>query len=223
MNKKRRKYKIKMKRIIKQKKGIKVPFSLSNCPKKLSGINNRYEYKCNVHHCVFKDTFFEHVRYRAGHITNSNFRNTKFSNVDFIAINLKNNKFEYAEFKKCLFYGCNFSGSCFEGALFEDCIFINCKLVSCKHLTETNIVIDKENDLELPIILVDTVLSLDRIERFNILKTKDGKVNKILIKLLLELYPVEKLIRGLRVISNWKSKFITFYDYKKALQVYLKE
>ena len=222
MKKSKRKYMLKIRRQIKKSKGIFVPFSLSNCSKKLSGIKNRYEYKCNVHNCIFKEATFEHVRYRAGHITFSNFRKSKFINVDFIYVNLKNNKFENSNFKNCLFYGCNFSNSNFDRAQFENCIFINCKFKCCKNMLQKNLVVNY-NDIYVPSTLTNTILSLDKIEKYSILTTNKKSVNKIISMLLLQLYSTNDLNRALKIINNWHVKILTFYDYKIYLKKYLKK
>lgn len=219
--KKRRKNRIRM--------GKFVPFSLSNCSKKLKGCSYKYNYKTNVHHCIFKDSVFSFVRYRSGHITETNFKNAKFNNVDFLSTNLKNSKFVNATFTNCLFFGCNLKDSDFKNAKFINTYFICCKLDNIKNFDKASgiIIINKYPTLSLSAEINHTLSlmkNIIKLEKNHILTTKDGKINQWLISILLTIYTEEELLYFFnKLLASNKTQFYTFGNYITALQKYYKK
>ncbi|EGF3724377.1 pentapeptide repeat-containing protein [Listeria monocytogenes] len=227
--KKKRKMKLRRKRHLKKKQGKRVPFTLSNYPNKLKGIAFRYEYKINVHHCVFTGATFNHVRYRSGHITNSSFRNAKLNNIDFICVNLKNNRFRQTSFNNCVFFGCNMEKVDFRNATFKNTYFINCKLNNLQNfaLSDEIHIITKYPELDISTQLEDTLhkMSLNtKLEKFRILTINTKKNNNWMLMLLLSKYSDKELVNFFEklLITN-KSQFYSIHDYEIALQKYYRK
>jgi len=228
IGKRKRKAIQKKKRMEKRKRGRLTPFTLANCPKQLKGICNRYEYKVNVHNCIFARARFLNVRYRSGHITYSTFKAAYLTNVDFICVNLKANKFKSTHFKNCIFFGCNLEDADFTNAVFENTYFISCKL---KNRTifkpSTGIrLIAKYPLISLTETLQETLRQMNKnhnLEKFKILTISENKNNLWLLSLLLEKYTEQELNYFFRkmLISN-KHRFITYNDYESALANYYK-
>lgn len=226
--KRKRKAKLRQKRFKKQMQGKKVPFTLSNSPKKLKGIKNSYQYKVNVHHCVFVDARFDSVRYRSGHITNSTFKNAKITNTDFICVNLKKNRFRNTHFNNCTFYGCNMEDSDFRDATFNNVYFISCNLKNIQNFTVTDkiFVIKKYPDLHMSLKLEKILYKMSlnsKLEKFNILTINSKKINYWMMELLLSKYSEQELIAFFtKLLKSNKTWFYTIHDYVKALQNYYK-
>lgn len=229
MGKQKNKYKLQKKREQKKQHGKKVPFTLSNCPKKLNGIAHRYEYKINVHHCIFTNATFHSARYRSGHITNSSFKNAVFSNADFICVNLKKNNFRGTSFNNCVFFGCDLKDVDFRSAIFKNTYFINCKINSLKNfsLSDEIHIVTKYPKLSISIPLIEILheMSLNpKLEKFHILTINTKRNNHWMLSLLLSKYSENELRIFFRKLLNTnKSQFYTIYDYEIALQKYYKK
>lgn len=227
--KSKHKLKLQKKRYLKKQHGIKVPFTLSNCPTKLKGISFRYEYKTNVHHCVFADATFNSVRYRSGHITNSSFKNGKFNNTDFIYVNLKKNRFRGTNFNNCVFFGCDLKDVDFKNAVFINTYFINCKLKNLKNFSlsdEVHIVTKYPKlSITMPLIEILHEMSMNsKLEKFHILTINTKRNNHWMVSLLLSKYSENELITFFKKLLNTnESQFYTVCDYETALQKFYRK
>lgn len=223
--KKKRKLKLKKKREMKKKKGKYTPFTISNCPKKLKGIERSYQYKINVHNCCFNDAKFEKVRYRAGHITYSYLRKATFKNVDFIFLNLKKSSFKGSNFIDVVFNGCNLDGVNFSDCSFKNVYFINCKISKelRKQLQEKIIIINTNNIL-ISEELKKTILSTGKIkslEKYRILTISNNKINKMMVGLLTRNYTEVQIIKFLgKIVDSNKMQMFTLHDYIYSMDKY---
>lgn len=226
--KKKRKAKLKKRRLNKIKKGKNVSFTLANCPIKLRGRNNSYEYKINVHNCCFNDAKFNRVRYRAGHITSSYLRRANFNNIDFIFVNLKNSSFKQSRFTNVIFNGCNLTGVDFEGCKFEKTYFINCKIdYSTKEMLEkcTTIIntIEVSPSEELKKVILKTSRN-STLEKYRILTISKSKLNKAMLQVLLGIYSEKEIIMFItKAINSNRTQFYTLYDYIISIGNYIKK
>lgn len=226
--KKRRKEKLKRKRFDRKKRGKTVPFTLSNCPKKLKGRKNSNEHKINVHNCRFNGAEFNRVRYRAGHITDSYFRNSDLKNVDFIFVNLKNTSFKGAKFNQVVFNGCNLTNVDFDNSIFVDTYFVNCKIdtelkakLNKEAIVINTINIELSDKTKTGILLATQNPTL---EKYHILTINTKKVNKVMLQILFTRfteYEVAKFIKKASV-SN-KSQFYTVHDYMESLEKFFQK
>ena len=225
IEKKRRKAKLHRKRLERKRQGKIVPFTLSNCPKKLRGIKNSYQYKINVHKCCFNDAEFNRVRYRAGHITYSYFRRSNFNNVDFIFVNLKKTNFEGAKFNRVVFNGCNLENVNFDEAIFVDTYFINCKIdaklkekLSKKAIVINVIDIDLSKELENRILLAS---ENKKLEKYHILTINSKKANKAMLQILLTKFTESQVIKFInKATLKQRHQFFTLHDYMESLENY---
>lgn len=226
--KRKRKAKLKKKRLQKKKAGKNVPFTLSNCPKTLKGINSRYEYKVNVHNCHFTEANFSNVRYRSGHITRSTFKKANLTNVDFISINFKKSRFRETKFNNCIFFNCNLEGADFKNASFKNTYFISCKLKNLKNFIVSNElhILSQYPYKQICESLLKTIMLMcdnKTLERFHILTTENKSVNYWMLNLLLNKYSEEELIKFFcKLLIGNKEQFYTLYDYYFSLQNYYK-
>ena len=200
-----------------------VPFSLSNCPKKLRGIKNSYQYKINVHNCCFNDAEFNRVRYRAGHITYSYFRRSNFNNVDFIFVNLKKTNFGGAKFNQVVFNGCNLENVNFDESIFVDTYFINCKIdaklkekLSKEAIVINTIDIELSKELEKGILLAT---ENKKLEKYHILTINSKKVNKTMLQILLTKFTENEVVKFInKATVKHRYQFFTLHDYMESLE-----
>lgn len=227
--KKKKKAELKKKRLKKIKLGKIVPFTLSNCPKKLKGIKNRYEYKINVHHCQFNQADFFNIRYRSGHITQSNFKNANLDCIDFISVNLKKSKFKGTQFKNCVFMNCNLTDADFENAKFENTYFISCKLKNLKNFSVSKgvYILSHYPQEEISSSLIEKIILMsknEKLEKFHILTTESKCVNFWLLHLLLSKYSENELTKFFhKLLYSNRKQFYTLNDYFLSLQNYYKK
>lgn len=208
--------------------GKLVSFSLSNYTKPLKGVSHRYEYKVNVHNCVFSNAKFNTVRYRSGHITHSSFKNTIIKNSDFICVNLKHNTFKGTAFQDCIFFGCNFEGCNFKNSKLNNVYFIQCKFIDTENFcpSDSTYFINKYPLLnissELQSIL-HQMSTISKLEKHKILTVTSKKINLWTLSILLRNYTEKDLLVFFRklLFSN-KTQFFTVNDYIFALQNYYK-
>ena len=227
--KKKRKAKLNKKRQLRRKCGKSTPFTIANCPKKLKGIQNRYEYKVNVHHCNFANAKFDNVRYRSGHITESSFKQATFNNIDFITVNLKKNNFTNTILKNVIFFSCNLTEANFKNARFNNIYFINCKLKDLKYFNKTdNIhIISKYQQPTISPYLQYKILfmkNIFKLEKHHILTNTNGDINYWMLNILLTTFAERDLsIFFSKLIINNKQQFFTINDYRSSLQKYYKK
>lgn len=226
--KKRKKAKLRKSRLKKIKAGKNVPFTLSNCPKKLKGISNRYEYKINVHNCHFNEAKFFNVRYRSGHITQSTFKMARLNCIEFISVNFKKTKFKETQFKNCIFMNCNLTEVDFENAKFENTYFICCKfknIVNFSISSEVHILThypDKKTSSSL-VNLIKLMGNNETLEKFCILTTKNKQVNFWILQLLLNEYSEQELVKFFsKLLCSNRTQFYTLNNYFSSLQNYYK-
>lgn len=234
--KRRRKSLQKKKRLEKIKKGINVPFDLANAPKKLRGISNRHVLKTNIHNLVFVQASFENIKYSSSNITNCNFRDARFKNIDFIGTNLKGSKFKNAKLTNVIFYNANLKSVNFENVTFKNVYFINCKLDKVKNLhfsNEVHILNSNFEDVFVSENIKKEILNLVQTNKFKkhfvwTTKTSGGtKINKAILKIMLENFTEDQIIRTLKVIKNNRTRkdsrlYFTFGKYYVFFFKYLK-
>lgn len=225
--KRKRKMLLKRKRIAMKRAGKQVPFNLANCHKRLNGIHSRYEYKVNVHHCVFTHTNFGRVRYRSGHITESNFNATIMENMDFICVNLRACKFKNTRIRNCIFFGCNLDDVDFKDAQFSNVLFMRCKIRNVKNLDFKQVkVIGKYPNLNINPKLESTIMKMgtnETLEKFRILTINNRKMNLWMIDILLSIYTQKELEHFFcKLLLSNREQFYTLYDYHNALYKYYK-
>ncbi|MDC6269268.1 pentapeptide repeat-containing protein [Lysinibacillus fusiformis] len=235
--KSKRKMKQKIKRIKKIKKGIHVPFSLANSPRKLVGRSHKHDFGTNIHNLIYVEASFKNVKYTSSNITSCNFRNAKFTGIDFINTNLKKSKFKNAHFENVIFYTANLKGVDFLNATFKNVYFINTNLSKTKNIDINNPnvhVLKGSPNLELSPSLVTSINQLMTIQKFSkhfVLTTKNSngkKINSWIIYLLLKNFSEDELTRGFnRLYSNNKSKsnknMHTYYSYLEFLSKYFEK
>lgn len=227
--KKRKKAILQNRRLRKVRAGKNVPFNLSNCPYKLKGISNRYEYKINVHNCNFNEAKFSNVRYRSGHITQSTFKNAHLNCIDFISVNLKRSKFKSVEFRNCIFINCNLTDVDFENAKFQNTYFICCKFQNTKKIPVSSEIkiLSHYPDIEISSNLADLIILMgnnEKLEKFHILTTENKRVNQWLIYLLLNKYSEQELMRFFqKLLDSNKTQFYTLNNYFYYIQKYYKK
>lgn len=221
--KSKRKKLLQKRRRNRNKLGKNVPFNLSNCPKKLRGHKNLYQYLINIHNCCFNETEFNNVRYRAGHMTNCFMRRARFNNVDFIFVNLKNTSFKGSRFCKVVFNGCNLKDVDFSSCVFENTYFINCNL-SDKQKSYSGIRIINKLENEASDNIKKLILSISKnklLEKYRVLSIKDSKPNKVMLNLLLLKFTENQIVDFLKQVSITNRKqFRTIHDYIDSLEEY---
>ncbi|HFU4493680.1 TPA: pentapeptide repeat-containing protein [Streptococcus suis] len=223
--KSKKKKKVENRRLNRIKLGKNVPFTLSNYPKKLYGIQNSYQYLINVHKCCFNGGEFKNVRYRAGHLTHCFMKKAKFENIDFIFVNLKNTSFKGSTFYKVVFNGCNLRGADFSLCSFKDTYFINCNLSEeqKEHLSGNTRIINKlEYDVPDSIKMLTFSISQNKsLEKYRILSIKNTKLNKVMINLLLSKFTEAQIVKFLKKVSiTNKKQFRTIHDYIDSIAKY---
>lgn len=216
------------KRIDKAKLGKHVPFNLANSPRKLNGISNKYNYKSNMHNLIYKDGFFENVKYQASIITECNFKNTKLTGVDFYNSNLKRTSFKDASLKNVIFFNCNLMGTDFKNVRFENVAFISTNIKVAKNFDQTGdvAIIAHYPKLEISEKLKKTLIELSndgKIYNSRVLHVSKNKWNHWNIKLLLDEYGKD-LERALYALTRRNNKwgFNTLYSYRNFIDSYLK-
>lgn len=217
------------KRKEKAKRGKHVPFILANSPRKMIGIKNRYIYKSNMHNLIYKDGYFENVKYQASIITDCNFKCCKLVSVDFYNTNLKRTSFKGALLKNVIFFNCNLKKTDFEDVKFENVAFISTNIEVVNNLTQSdNIRIisqyPKINISEKFAIILRELANDENIYNSHVLHVNKGKWNQWNVKLLLDEYGID-LERALIALTRRKNKreFITLYSYRRFIDSYLKK
>ena len=218
----------KIKRSKKKAQGKLAPFSLSNFTKPLKGISHKYEYKVNIHHCVFSNAYFYTVRYRSGHTTHSSFKKANIHNSDFICVNLKHNIFNATTLKDCIFFGCNFEGCNFKNSKIDNVYFIQCKFVDTKNFcpNDSSYFINKYPLINLSSELKATLhqmSAVSKLEKYKILTITSKKYNLWTLSILLHKFTEKEIVVFFKklLFSN-KTQFYTMHDYIFALQNYYK-
>ncbi|MCY7437593.1 pentapeptide repeat-containing protein [Bacillus altitudinis] len=233
--KSKKKLKLKMRRLKKKKRGINVPFSLANSPKKMKGIQYQHTLGTNIHNLIYVGAHFKKVKYSAANITNCNFNRSQLESIDFIGTNLKKTSFKNSIIKHTLFYNANLSRTNFSNAKFHNVYFINCKLKSVKNLETDNpniqIINSNFEDILIPPNIEESVyklMSISRLQKHYVLTTKNSKgrkINKAIIQIFLNHFTQNEIIRTLKVIENNKNSryLITFGSYFEFFCHYLKK
>lgn len=207
-----------------EKMGKPVFFTLTNCPRKLKGISDRYNYKANMHNLVFKDATFRNVKYQASIITKCNFNGTRLIGIDFFNSNIKGSSFKNAVLKDVVFFNCNLNNVDFKGAQLERVAFISTNIKVAKNLTIND---QCKIYTTYPKIHMDeatkhTLLSLSENEgiyRYKALHVNKNKLNLWCLQILLDSYGIETY-QALCVLKEKQSKqrFFTVYSYKQFIE-----
>lgn len=214
-----------------KKEGKKVYFSIANAPMKFHGKENYYYYKNNLHNIIFKGTKFINCRFKAGHMTECNFRNVKFIGCDFVGINLRGSDFRNAEFNNCTFFNCRIQDANFKDSIFIDTFFLSSNTNDTFNLSlsDSNIV------TQYPVIVIQPYLkykleylnSFNRIKKYNVLQLENGKINNWYLFILLKKFTSRELSLFLTKIclkSNSKQKkFITLNTFIEDMERYYKK
>jgi hypothetical protein len=226
--KKKRRQKQAQKRKDKLKLGKQVPFDLANSPRKLNGIRNKYNYKSNMHNLIYKDAYFENVKYQASIITDCNFKNTKLRGVDFYNSNLKRTSFKGASLNNVIFFNCNLKGTDFKNVKFKNVFFMSTSIEVAKNFDQSGsiTIITHYPKLEISERLKRTLTELSNCEKIykgRVLHVNKNKWNHWNIKLLLDEYGKD-LEKALYALIRRKNKwgFNTLYSYKRFIDCYLK-
>ncbi|MGK0700949.1 pentapeptide repeat-containing protein [Priestia flexa] len=204
----RRKQKLKLKRQDKRRRGIKVPFTLSNVTKKMNGRSNEHQYKTNIHNLIFNDARFRNIRYSASNITYCKFSRAKLVGIDFIYTNLKKSVFKESHLEDVVFFGVNLKDADFSRATFKNVYFINTNTKVAKNLNITNAEIKIINNYPASILdknlknILDNLVLNEKVYKHRVLHVNKEKVNKWFIELLLNEFTQKELYRALRKLDN---------------------
>lgn len=227
--KSKRKTKQKLRRARKKSIGKIVRFNLSNSPVKYRGFKDKYNYGTNIHSLIYKDGYFENVRFQSSNITKCNFKNTMLKGIDFMNTNLKNTSFKGAEIQDTIFFNCNLRGTDFKNVKFKNVKFISTSIGSAINLNINNEVniINNHPNMQLNLKLEQSILrlaDLNEIYKYHVLHVKKNKINLWSILLLLKYYKQEDLSRALTALErrNNKRQFYTIYKYRQFIDSYLK-
>ncbi len=195
------------------------------------GKSYRYKYFCKSR--SFKANFteceFSHVNFRGSIMTYCCFKRSKFEGVEFLGTNLRNSNFESAYFKDVVFVGALLDNCKFKSAQFNNVLFVNTNISYCKNLeTDCNGITfcSQYPKVNISSNLKDVLEELKEnnyITKFKVLHLSTKKYNHLNIKLLLDEFSEEKLIKGLRKAKDKINRDIcTLSCLTKFLQSHLK-
>ncbi len=180
-------------------------FSYNN--KEINGskyINKDFE-KTNSYCSKFIGAQFINTTLRAAKFKYCTFIDCKFINCLIIGTNFKGSKFEKVFFEKCIISSCPMNKTNISDTVVKDCYIIGQKNI--KGITNNNsTIIDNyptsdfiSNELYS---VIESLRSNDIIRRSQILHCKKKKLNTISIKILLEKFTEEELIKYLKELPN---------------------
>ncbi|WP_052098197.1 pentapeptide repeat-containing protein [Paenibacillus stellifer] len=176
--------------------------------------NHKYLCKSRSFRAVFRESEFNHVNFRGAIITSSSFKKCKFNGVEFLGTNLKRCNFEGAHFKNTIFVGALLEGCKFKNATFENVIFVNMNFENVKFLNLSNPQIKILKEYPKIVASVDLQTILDDlignrfISTYKVLHTSTKKINHLNLKILLETFSEENLIKGLEILKVKNTKDI---------------
>ena len=161
---------------------------MQNCPKKLSGISNRYCYKTNIHRLIYKGARFKNVKYQASNITACNFKNSILNGVDFVGCNLKNCNFSGATLSNVVFVNCLMDKTRFGNCRFENVYFVTTDISGCIDLPDNYMSLNTYPNIKLESDMLEALVRLSHIEesyKYHVLHVKKTKPNMWLVQILL--------------------------------------
>lgn len=217
---------LKRRNAIRIKMGKPVYFTLTNCTKKLNGIQNRYNYKSNMHGLLFIGTRFCNVKYQASIMTKCNFRDSELIGVDFFNCNMKGVSFKNAHLSDVVFYNCNLQEANFSGATFSKVAFICTNTTTPVYLDVADsgiIVYSSYSKVAIPLSSETSLLELSNnlsIFTARVLHVNKNKLNHWALELLRNEFGIDGIVRLVEILSqknDWKNLY-TIYSYKKVLE-----
>lgn len=227
--KKNRKHKQKVKRDIKRAKEKLVRFDLQNSRKKYPGFSNKYCYGTNIHRLIYKDGFFENVRFQASNITNCNFKNVTLRNVDFCNSNLKETSFKGATLNNVVFINCKLKDADFDNVTFNNVYFIMTNIQIARNLAEKegiHICTRYPMNLLCNLSGMEALIQLGRCEevyKYHVLHVSPPKINNWILNILFKKYGYD-VNRALSALVKRKNKrfFFTVGYFMDFIESYLK-
>jgi uncharacterized protein YjbI with pentapeptide repeats len=163
--------------------------------------------RSNCFNCDFSNSNFNEASFRGAQFKACNFSGASFESAEFVATNLKNSRFNNAKFENTIFDTAKLDGVDFESAEFKNVIFVSTDISNALNLDLSNEeikVFDKMPKLEISEdleIAVKTAMKNEYIKFARVLDTKNGSISPISMKILLENFDEETLIKGLDVLK----------------------
>lgn len=184
---------------------------------------DRYFCKSRCFKANFVKRKFENVNFRGAILTNTTFKESKIDGVDFLGTNLKKCTFKEATIKNSIFANAKLKGVNFSNVKFENVVFVSTNLKECKNLIENQAgirIINPYPNFKISNQLKKILINLK--EKNNIYSTRvlhlpGDKFNKLNLKLLLELFTEEVLIKKLEKLGEYKKRINTFNQLKNIL------
>ncbi|SEL61265.1 pentapeptide repeat-containing protein [Paenibacillus sp. OK003] len=176
--------------------------------------NYKYFCKSRSFRASFRGSEFNHVNFRGAIITSSSFKKCKFNGVEFLGTNLKKCNFEGAHFKNTIFVGALLESCKFKSATFKTVIFVNMNFDNVRSLDLSNPQITILKEYPRIVISTDLQTSLDDlignsfISTYKVLHLSTKKLNHLNLKILLETFSEESLIKGLKILKEKNTKDI---------------
>ncbi|REC94240.1 pentapeptide repeat-containing protein [Kushneria indalinina] len=188
---------------------------------------NRYAFSY-VNHDV-RERRFIYKNFNRSSSYRSNFSSSSFVGSSFVGVKFKFCSFYKADFKDCLIRGtlfrkCNFQMATFTNCLMEEnifngtklesCKFVNCKIIGSPKIFQT---VPEENFEHTEILnfysnekifsdalvqRVEQLRSHDYIRRSSVLHRKKGKINALALKVLVEEFDADFLIKALSEVEG---------------------
>lgn len=215
----RRLEKMKKRNEIRVKMGKPVYYTLTHCPKKLTGLSNRYNYKSNMHALLFIGAKFKNVKYQASIMTDCNFRDSELIGVDFFNCNMRGVSFKNAKLHNVVFYNCNLKDANFTGAEFSQVAFIctNVHNSVCLDICDSGITIYKSyKKVDLPTTTEQELLELSELSsiyKAKVLHVNKNKLNHWVLELIREEYGIDGIIHLSKILkerTDWNNLFTVF-------------
>ncbi|MEG2892871.1 MAG: pentapeptide repeat-containing protein [Clostridium sp.] len=205
-----------------------VGFKYNNIEKKNKNFMYNNLKRSNCYNCDFTGSNFNYVSFRGAHMKSSDFYGCTFKEAEFIGANLKKSKFRAAKFDGTIFEGVNLEGCEFKDAVFKNTIFLNTDLSVASGLNlkaEGIRVFDEMPEVEISPELegvLTEALSNKIIKDSRTLDDKNGKINPLIVMILLEKFSEKILISGLkRFTGEINKEFCTLSYITRTIQSYV--
>ena len=156
--------------------------------------------------------------FHRAHIKYCGFNGCIFKFVEFKSVNFRGCRFMGATFENVVFYNCSLSKTHFKGAIFKNVYFVNTgiKQVYGLNVDDINIVNEKKIEIELERDLQETIKACEKNEYIVKSKTivsSGGKINKLSIKRLLDVYEEKVIINALQMAIKGIDKEFSSLSY----------
>jgi uncharacterized protein YjbI with pentapeptide repeats len=203
-----------------------VPFNLQNSPRKYSGFRNKYCYKTNIHNLIYKDGYFENVKYQASNITECNYKNCTMIGMDFVGCNLKGTDFSGAKLTDVIFLNCKLDKARFTRCYFHNVYFIMTDISRCIDLSDDFEYLNKYTKVEITVELQEALVRLCNNEesyKYHVLHVNKKKANMWMVKILTDRYGAGtgKALLAFSKREDLK-RLYTLHSYAKFIEKYLK-